>query len=199
VGDRLDVVFFFHDDLTTLDLLVRPDGRITLPYVGDVMAAGHTPMYLDSTLTRRFEEILREPNLSIIIRSTQLEHVYGLGEVERPGHYTYPVNMSVLQAISDAGGHKPSAKLANVVVIRREGPDRVLGVLVDVGAIMDGGQIQNDFQLTNNDIVYVPKTNIAKAGDFIQELDDVVKPPLEWVVRALQITVLRDQFFFISN
>ncbi len=51
IGDRLDVVFFVHKELTTIDLLVRSDGRITLPYVGDVDAAGVTPMQLDSTLT----------------------------------------------------------------------------------------------------------------------------------------------------
>lgn len=199
IGDRLDVVFFYHADLTTLDLLVRPDGRITLPYVGDVMAAGHSPMYLDSTLTTRFEEILREPNLSIIVRSTQELRVYVLGEVEQPGHVAFPVDMSLVQAISQAGGHKSSAKMGNVIVIRREGADRILGVVVDVGAIINGGQIQNDFQLSHNDIIYVPRTRIAKAADFMQELDDVVRPPLDWVLRGLQISLLRDNFFFISN
>ena len=199
VGDRLDVVFFYHDELTTLDLLVRPDGRITLPYVGDIMAAGHSPMNLDSTLTGHFEEILRDPNLSIIVRSTSLPRVYVLGEVEQPGHFDIPVDITVLQAISRAGGHTAGAKLGSVLVIRRERVDRVVAVVVDVGAIMAGAAIQNDFQLSNNDVVYVPKTRIRATADFMQELDDIVRPPLEWIVRGLQISVLRDEFFFIGG
>src|SRR5512139_804300 len=65
VGDVLEVVFLYHNNLTTRDLVVRRDGRISLPYVGDEMAAGITPMVLDSVLTNRFGEILREPNLSV--------------------------------------------------------------------------------------------------------------------------------------
>jgi len=197
VGDRLDVVFFFHNDLTTLDLLVRPDGRITLPYVGDVMAAGATPMHLDSTLTTRFEEILREPNLSIIVRSTMLPRIYVLGEVDRPGEYTFPVDMSVLQAVSHAGGQTTGAKLENTIVIRREGTNRIVGVVVDVKAIMEGRALQNDFQLKNNDIVFVPKTRIRAIGDVVEELDRVVRPPVDLILRTIQISILRDQFVLL--
>ncbi len=68
VGDILSVVFLYHKDLSTLEIPVRSDGKISLPHVGDAQAAGLTPMELDSTLTERFAEILKEPSLSVIVK-----------------------------------------------------------------------------------------------------------------------------------
>ena len=199
VGDRLDVVFFFHRDLTTSDLVVRSDGRITLPYVGDVMAAGHTPMDLDTTLTASFAEILRDPNLSVIIRETPENVVYVLGQLRSPGGYPFERNMSIVQALSVAGPFERGAALGNVLVIRRQGVNRIAGVVVDVAAILDGRAIQNDFQLKNNDIVYVPKTSLESAAQFSEALWDIVQPPTDMVLKAWQIRALNEQLKILQN
>ena len=102
VGDELQVVFPYHTNLTERDLIVRRDGRISLPYVGDQMAAGITPMDLDSLLTVRFSEILREPNLSVIVSTPALQKVYVLGYVRTPGKVEFDDELSMLQAVSEA-------------------------------------------------------------------------------------------------
>ncbi len=79
IGDRLDIVFLYHSNLTSRELLVRDDGRISLPYVGDQMALGYTPMQLDTILTEKFAEILKEPNLSVILNEPAEKKVYVLG------------------------------------------------------------------------------------------------------------------------
>jgi polysaccharide export outer membrane protein len=178
MGDVLDVVFMYHTDLTTRDLIVRSDGRISLPYLGDVMAAGLRPMELDSVLTVRFEEILRQPDISVIIRKSA-EVVYVLGEVDHPGGYPFTNTISLVQSLALAGGQTPSAKLDRTVVIRREGMKKIVGVEVDLKAIIKGENIQNDFLLRKDDIVYVPKRGINSLSEFIQTVNSLVRPPFD--------------------
>ncbi len=193
VGDRLDVVFFFDRDLSQKELLVRSDGRITLPYTGDVMAAGRTPMQLDTLLTRRFAEILKEPNLSVIVVKTTDPVVYVLGEVRDPGGYPFKRAVSLVQALALAGGLRDGAKSNHVLVIRRKGLQGIVGVEVNAKAIIQGEQVQNDFLLRDFDIVYVPKTRIQSIADFAQTLNEIVQPPTDLFIRGWQVQVLRQQ------
>jgi polysaccharide export outer membrane protein len=192
-GDHLKVTFFYHDELTSDDLLVRPDGRITLPYVGDIMAAGNTPMHLDSLLEARFATILRQPSLSVIVRSIATPIVYVLGEVQLPDGYGMHGPVSVAQAIALARGLKPGAKADHTLVIRRQGTSRIIAVEVDLKAILSGKAIGNDFLLRNYDIVYVPKTRLKSAAEVMTILNDVIRPPTDLFLRGWQVQVLRTQ------
>jgi len=198
-GDRLDVVFFFNTELTTPNLLVRRDGRITLPYVGDVMAAGITPMELDSVLTTQFSEILREPNVSVIVVDSPARLVYVFGEVARPGGYAFTDKISVTQALALAGGIEPSAKEEYSLIMRREGLDTVLGLRLDVKAILSGLAVQNDIQLRDEDVLYIPKTRMASAGDWMDEFDRIVGPPVNIIFRALQSRTLLLQLELLED
>jgi len=193
IGDRLDVVFFFHQDMSTLDLLVRSDGRITLPYLGDVMAAGFTPMQLDTLLESRFGEILKDPNLSVIVRDSEEPTVYVIGQVDKPGAYQFSTTLSLVQSVAMAGGTVRGAKTENVIVIRRAGLNRIVGVEVNMKAIIDGKSIQNDFPLRNMDIVLVPKTRMESIASVMQTIDDIVAPPSNLAMRGWQIFLIQQQ------
>jgi len=197
VGDKLDVVFLFHSSLTTRDLLVRRDGRISLPYIGDQMAAGVTPMTLDSLLTSRFSEILREPNVAVIVREPAEQNVYVLGEVERPGEYHFESELSIVQSIAMAGGLKEGASGEHAVLIRRQGLNRIVGVEIDVKGIMVGARLQNDVHLRNYDVVYVPQRPLYSAAEFVQVVWDIVQPPLDAVFRGWQIATLSSSYELI--
>jgi polysaccharide export outer membrane protein len=184
IGDRLDVLFFVHQELSTINLLVRSDGCITLPYVGDVVAVGVTPMRLDSTLTTKFSEVLRDPNLSVIVREPADKLIYVLGQVKRPGAYPYETKMSLLQALALGAGFERGAKVSHVLVIRREGLQKIVGVEVDVAAMFAGHNLEQDFWLKNYDIVYVPKTRLQSAGEFMQILYDILYPPVDILLRG---------------
>jgi polysaccharide export outer membrane protein len=187
IGDELDVVFLYHKDLTTRDLMVRSDGRISLPYVGDVMAAGYRPMKLDSVLTKHFSEILRDPNLSVIVRESAEKIVYVLGEVNTQGGYPFKQQVSLLQAIAFANGVKKSGKADHTVVIRREGVSRIIGVEVDVQAITRGAALNHDFVLRNNDIIYIPKKRLYSVSDFMAAINIIIAPPIEAYLRGWEI------------
>ena len=187
VGDVLDIVFVYHNNLSTRGIPVRHDGRISVPYVGDAMAAGLTPMELDSVLTSRFSEILRNPTLSVIVKAEAERVVYVLGEVHRPGGYPYKDRITLVQAIAAAGGTLESAKVANTVLIRREGMDKIVGIEVDVKSILGGESIQNDLLLRKYDIVYVPKAAIYTVAEFARQVDSIMRPFLTgWQIRTLE-------------
>lgn len=197
VGDVLDVIFLYHSNLNTRNVPVRRDGRISVPYVGDAMAAGLTPMELDSVLTNRFSEILRDPTLSVIVREEAERIVYVLGEVETPGGFPYKDRISLVQSIAEAGGVLESAKPAHVVVIRREGLNKIVGVEVDVSSILRGEAIQNDLPLKKYDIVYVPKSAIYTVAEFAEQVNIIMRPFLTgWQLRTLEANY---EFFNARN
>lgn len=177
IGDRLDIIFPIQRELNMVDIVVRRDGRISLPYLGDEMAAGRTPMGLDSVLTGRYTEYLKTPELSVVVRNTPDKLVYVLGQVRDPGGYATNLDVSLLQAISLAGGFYEGAKRDHVVVIRRMSPDRVIGVEINVREILEGTAIQNDIMLRDYDIVYVPKTRLQSATEIAVLINDLVKTP----------------------
>jgi protein involved in polysaccharide export with SLBB domain len=198
VGDVLDVVFVYHHNLNTRGVPVRRDGRISLPYVGDAMAAGLTPMTLDSVLTAQFSEILRDPSLSVIVKEEAERLVYVLGEVEEPGAFPYQEQISLVQAIALARGMKKSAKQAHTVLIRREGLDKIVGIEIDVKAIVNGDAIQNDILLRKYDIVYVPKAAIYSVSDFAREVNTIIGVPMNLVLTGWQIRTLRANYEFFA-
>jgi polysaccharide export outer membrane protein len=195
IGDELDVIFLYHHNLDTHDVPVRRDGKISVPYVGDTMAAGLTPMELDSVLTGHFSEILRDPTLSVIVKEEATRLVYVLGEVHTPGGFEYSDRITLVQALALAGGARDGAKTAHTVLIRRQGPDMVVGIEVDVKSILNGKAIQNDLLLRRYDIVYVPKSAIYTVADFAQQVNKIIDP----VLRGWQIRTLEANYEFFST
>ncbi len=196
VNDVLEVVFLYHSNLTTRNLIVRRDGRISMPYVGDQMAAGITPMVLDSLLTTRFSEVLRDPNLSVIVSQPAVQKVYVLGEVNGPGRFEFTDEMTMLQAVASAGGVKAGGMANHAVLIRRQGVSQIVGVEVDLRAVMDGSQMSNDLRLRNYDIVMVPKHPIYSAADFMQAVGQIINVPLDAVFKGWQIANLKENYQF---
>jgi len=199
VGDALDVVFLFNSNLSTRDLTVRRDGKISLPYVGDQMAAGLTPMMLDSVLTDGFAEILREPNISVIVRRSAGQKVYVLGEVRSPGGYEFPDEMSLVSSIATAGGLLKSADAEHAVLIRRDGLQKIVGIEINVASILAAADIQNDLRLRNYDIVYVPKRPLYSAAEFVELVTEIMLGPLDVVFRGWQIATLSANYEFFRR
>ncbi len=199
VGDKMDVVFLFHTNLTTRGLLVRRDGRISLPYVGDQMAAGITPMTLDSVLTVRFAEILRDPNISVIVTETAPQKIFVLGEVRLPGAYEVKDDVSVLQSVALAGGFTNEALPRHAVLIRREGLSRIVGIEIDLQSVMDGSGMSNDILLRNYDVVLMPRHPIYSASDFIKAATSIIGAPLDIVFKGWQIANLSASYEFFQN
>jgi polysaccharide export outer membrane protein len=118
--DLLDVTVWNNAGISRT-VPVRPDGKISLPLLDDVQAAGLTPKQLKDDLARRLAKYISSPEVSVIVREIHSLRVAVLGEVNRPGRYDLRSRASVLDALALAGGFSPYAARSKMVILRVEG------------------------------------------------------------------------------
>jgi polysaccharide biosynthesis/export protein len=117
--DVLDISVWKEEQLTKT-VPVRPDGKISMPLLNDVQAAGLTPTQLAAQITESLKKFVTDPQVTIIVREINSQRVYMLGEVARAGAYPLLPNMTVLQALSSAGGFTQFANVKKIYVLRVE-------------------------------------------------------------------------------
>jgi polysaccharide export outer membrane protein len=101
--DILEIAVWKNNDLSK-QVQVRPDGRISLPLVGDVSAVGKTPSQLTDEISSRLKAYMENPTVSILVKEVKSYQIYVLGEVNKPGKYPLTSKLTLLQAITVAGG-----------------------------------------------------------------------------------------------
>lgn len=168
VGDQLDVKFFYNPELNE-QVTVRPDGRISLQLVHEIIAVGLTPKELTDLLTKKYAPELKKPEITVIVRSFSAQKIYVDGEVTKPGMVPLIGFMSVLQAISQAGGMKDTARTSEVVIIRRGENHHPLVGKVNLDKAINGTDMGQDIILSPFDIVYVPKSTIANVDVWVDQ------------------------------
>jgi polysaccharide export outer membrane protein len=117
--DVLDVDVWKEKELTRT-VEVRPDGRISLPLLNDIQAAGLTPMQLAANITDGLKKFITDPQVTVIVTQINSQRVYILGEVNKPGAYPLLPGMNVLEALSTAGGFTMFANTKKIYVLRQE-------------------------------------------------------------------------------
>ena len=118
-GDVLGIVFWRDRDLTA-DVVVRPDGKISLALLNDVEVAGLTPDQVRERIVGRAREFVDDPNATVIVKQINSRKVFITGQVERPGTYPLTQPVTVLQLIAVAGGLREFANASDIVVVRLE-------------------------------------------------------------------------------
>jgi protein involved in polysaccharide export with SLBB domain len=170
-GDQLTVRFYHHPDHDQ-EVAIRPDGRIALRGVGEVEVAGQSPDAAARRIATLYGVHLRDPEVSVHVVRFAGQRIYVGGEVGKPGFVPLASGMTTLQAVVEAGGFRDTARMKNVVVVRRSpgtnGP-HLEGILVDLEAVVEAGDLSKDLELQPSDIVFVPKTSIAKANDWVEK------------------------------
>jgi polysaccharide export outer membrane protein len=186
-GDVLDVLFLYETKYSKEALRVRPDGRITFPYAGEIFVAGMTPARLDTLLTEKFAEIIVDPYITVIVREFTPQKVYVLGEVGNPGSYDYVRDMTLMQALAVGNGYTRDARKSNVLVIRRVGENHVVGIEVNIDAVLSKNDFSMDVPLQPYDIIYVPMSRIATTEQFIERLWTIIGRPMDLYLKGWQI------------
>jgi protein involved in polysaccharide export with SLBB domain len=192
VGDKLLLIVAFHQSLNT-EAVVRPDGVITFPVVGEVMAAGLTPSDLDSLVSERMGEYVIEPDVAIVVQKYSEQLVFVLGEVGAPGAYEVRRGMTVTQAITVARGPTTKAKLTDVVLIRRETPYKATGVVLDIEHFLEDGNFEADAYVRAYDIVYIPRTKVGTVSVFLEQVFRTWTYPLNVIVRGYDLILLDER------
>ena len=114
-------VTVFKEPTLSSSLLVRPDGMISMPLLGDIMASGKTPLQLADEVTAKLKKYVQDPNVTVVLSQMNSKKVYLIGEVGRPGPLEMTPGMTLLQAIATAGGPTQFANVKKMYILRSEG------------------------------------------------------------------------------
>jgi polysaccharide export outer membrane protein len=153
-NDVLNVYVWKEPDLTQ-DVTVMADGRISFPFIGEVMAQGQTVTSLGEAITEKLKNYLTSPELTVIVRESLSRRIYTIGKLIRPGPYPLEPNMTVLQALSSAGGFTEWADTENVLIIRREG-EKEIQLRFNYEEFISGKKVEQDIILKPSDTIVVP-------------------------------------------
>jgi polysaccharide export outer membrane protein len=152
--DVLDISVWGDEGLARV-VPVRPDGKISLPLVNDVQAAGLTPMQLRDVLVTRLSEFVNRPQVSVIVREVHSFKVSVLGEVRTPGRYELKSRATVLDVLAQAGGFGDFASRSRIFILRTDG-ESLKRILFDYKEFVSAEGSRPNFYLHPGDTVVVP-------------------------------------------
>jgi len=145
----------WHEDALKKEALVRPDGGISYPLIGEVQVAGKTVLEIREEVAKRLEKFIPDPVVSVTIVKVGSQHIYVVGKVNKPGEFPVGRYVDVLQALSMAGGLTPFADANDMRVMRREGDLQVV-LPFEYGRVVRGQKLEQNVQLRGGDVVVVP-------------------------------------------
>jgi polysaccharide export outer membrane protein len=148
--DILSIRVWREADFTGL-YTVRPDGKITIPLVGDVQATGLTPERLGDQLKQALASYINSPDVSVSLQTVNSKKFFITGEVNRPGEYTLAIPTKVFDALSNAGGFRDFANKKKIIIMR--GADRLKFNYQDM---LKGKGLDQNIFLENGDTIVVP-------------------------------------------
>lgn len=177
VGDKIGIRSYYNDKLND-EVIIRPDGKISLILIGELNAAGISPSILENTLQEKYSAILENPDVSVIIREskhpdltvslidTSSQKIYIGGEVHQPGILPINGNLRILDAIISSGGISGGGNPSNVILARKGQKEIPEMYSLNINSIISG-EMPN-FNLLPYDIVYIPRTGLADAANFLR-------------------------------
>lgn len=154
VEDVLTINVWKEPDISR-DVWVRPDGRITIPLVGEVFAEGITTSELTEILTKKLKDYFTDPIVTVTLMETNSYTVYLLGRVKTPGFMRLRSPKTFLQVISMAGGFEEFADTDSIAIMRREG-DKSVKIQVDFDKMLSRKGGDSDLMLQRGDVVIIP-------------------------------------------
>lgn len=153
-GDVLSVSVWKEDDLTQ-DVIVRPDGRISLPLAGEIIAAGTSLESVRANITKGLKKYIPDPVVTVSAKQLSGNRVYVIGKVNKPGEFPILRNVDVMQALSMAGGTSTYASLNNIKILRREN-GTLRAIPFEYGEVEKGKHLDQNIILKAGDVVVVP-------------------------------------------
>jgi len=153
-GDVLAVSVWKEEDLTQ-EVIVRPDGRISFPLVGETMAAGTTIESVRASIAKGLNKYIPDPVVTVSAKQLAGNRVYVIGKVNKPGEFPILRNVDVMQALSMAGGTSTYAALNKIKILRREN-GTLRSISFEYGDVEKGKNLEQNIILKAGDVVVVP-------------------------------------------
>jgi polysaccharide biosynthesis/export protein len=159
VDDRVQIAVWRNPELS-VTAPVRPDGKISVPIIGDVEVGGRTPSEVSEIIKKRLSEYIRDPNVAVILTELRshefLSRVRVTGAVRTPRSMPHRQGMTVLDAVLEAGGVNDFAS-PNRTKLYRKVKDKTDVLEVDLGDILKKGRLETNYPLKPGDVVTVPE------------------------------------------
>ena len=153
-NDILNIHVWREPELTR-DVTVTPDGRITFPLIGNITAQGKTVTELKEIITKKLKNFVTAPEVTVIVNESRSMIIYVIGQVNTPGPYPLAPDMTVLQALSTAGGFAEWADTKNIVIVRRQdGKD--IQLRFNHKTFISGKNLKQNILLKPSDTIVVP-------------------------------------------
>jgi len=152
--DVLDISVWKEPEVSRV-LPVRPDGKISLPLLRDVQAAGLTPSQLEARITEGLTGFITAPDVTVIVTAINSRRIYIVGEMTRPGAYPLLPGMTVLQALSNAGGFTQFANTKNIYVLREEN-GKQMKYPFNFKDVVKGKKSEQNINLKSGDTIVIP-------------------------------------------
>ncbi len=146
----------WHEPEITGPVPVRPDGKISMPLVGEMTASGLTPLKLQAALTEKLRAFISNPEVAVSVQQVKSKNFNILGEVEHPGTYPLAHSVSVLDAIGVAGGFRDFAKVTKIYVLRRTPGGETVRLPFNYKEVIKGVRTDQNVELKPEDTVIVP-------------------------------------------
>lgn len=152
--DVLSIVYWKDKDMSA-DAQVRPDGRIALPLIKEVVAAGLTPEQLREKLTEESRKYMEDANITVVVRQINSRKAFITGEINKPGPYPLTAPTTVMQLIAMAGGLREYANSKKIIIMRTEN-GRPISIPFNYKDVTSGKKLQQNVELKPGDTVVVP-------------------------------------------
>jgi polysaccharide export outer membrane protein len=153
-GDTIEVSVWKEVDLQRV-LIVRPDGKFSLPLAGEMQAADRTPDEIRIEIEGRLKVYIPEPVVTVTVQEVGGNRIYVIGQVHKPGAFVMNPQLNVLQALSLAEGGTPFAKLDDIVVIRTMG-GKQQSLPFRYSRVAEGSDLAQNISLESGDVIIVP-------------------------------------------
>ena len=154
-GDILEIITWKEPDFSREEVLVRTDGKITFPLLGDVLAVGHTPVELKAKIEKALKDYVASPFVTVHVKDPQSKKFYILGEVIRTGEYPLVKRLTILQAFAVAGGFTEWASKKEIILLRNQGGQEKI-YRINYKNIAKGKDINQNLTLKADDTIIVP-------------------------------------------
>ena len=148
-------IFVWKETELSRDVTVMPDGKITYPLIGEIIAQGQTASELKKAIADKLQNFVTAPEVTVIVRESRSQVIYTIGKVTRPGPYPLAPGMTVMQALSAAGGFAEWADPKNILIVRREG-GKETQLRFNFKEYTSGEKLEQNILLKPGDTLVVP-------------------------------------------
>jgi polysaccharide export outer membrane protein len=153
--DVLEISVWKENDLSKKEVLIRPDGGLSFPLIGEVQASGHSVAEIQKEITAKLQKFIPDPVVSVALTKIQYQRVYVIGKVTKPGEFSMTRPIDVLQALAMAAGMTPYAATNDVKIVRRQ-QGKLIALPFRYSDVERGERLEQNVLLQPGDVVVVP-------------------------------------------